>query len=231
MVDKIYPDLTEEIDEAQENKVQIYNKNLSDHQVNKNLSNARIKEIQVKRHELEQSLKHYKKILKRWKKFGNVLKITSLVFLSVSTVCGITGLVLTTAGIIIIPVLGIIVVGAVGSIEGVISETFVLGLIKKKTTLFKKKIDHIQEFISRSWYLFEKIRDDNIITLAEVEEFRKLMDEYEKGLSIEDNSIDKEFLKLRDSLKHEAEKEVKKEIKIDLKNGLKEEMKQKYLQK
>src|SRR5277367_813888 len=143
MVDKIYPDLTEEIDEAEQNKVQIYNKNLSDHQVNKNLSNARIKEIQVKRHELEQSLKHYKKIL----------KITSLVFLSVSTVCGITGLVLTTAGIIIIPVLGIIVVGAVGSIEGVISETFVLGLIKKKTTLFKKKIDHIQEFISRSWYL------------------------------------------------------------------------------
>jgi len=68
-----------------------------------------------------------------------------------------------------------------------------------------RKIDHIQEYISKSWFLFEKIREDNIITLAELEEFRKLMDEYEKGLTIDTNKDDP-FFKLRESLKKDAEK-------------------------
>ena len=227
MTDKLYPDLSEDNNEAQD-KIQIlpYNKNISD-QVNKNLSDARIKEIQVKRHKLEQNLKHYKKILKRWKKMGNVLKISSLVFLSVTTACA------TTLGAFAVPIVLEIsgASGAVGSIEVIVSDIFILGLIKKKTTLFKKKIDYLQEYISKSWYLFEKIRDDNIITLDEVQEFRKLMDKYEKGASIEDDTMDKEYIKLRQSLKSQAEKEVKKEIKIDLKNEMKDELKQKYLQK
>ena len=128
MTEKLYPDLSENNNEAQD-KIQIYNKNIYD-QVNKNLSDARIKEIQGKRHELEQSLKHYKKILKRWKKFGNVLKISSLVVLGASGLCGLIGVGLTIGGFVAPIVLGII--APVGFIEGFLSETFVLGLIKKK---------------------------------------------------------------------------------------------------
>src|SRR5271156_2571189 len=58
---------------------------------NKNLSDARIKEIQTKRHELEMNLKHYKKILKRWKTTGNVLKITSIIIVGG---CSVTTIVL-----------------------------------------------------------------------------------------------------------------------------------------
>ena len=72
----IYPDLEEH---------KIPYENISD-KVNKNLSDARTSEIQAKRHELETCLKHYKKILKRWKKIGNVLKITSIIIVGGSAV-------------------------------------------------------------------------------------------------------------------------------------------------
>ena len=94
------------------------------------------------------------------------------------------------------------VMAAIGGAEGILSESLVLGVVKKKKELFKKKIDHIQEYISKSWFLFEKIRGDGIITLQGLDEFRKLMDQYEKGLSIQDDSIDKDFLKLRETLKN-----------------------------
>ena len=127
------------------------------------------------------------------------------------------------------------IMAGVGDVGGIISESLVLGLIKKKIELFKKKIDHIQEYISKSWFLFEKIRGDGIITLQELDEFRKLMDQYEKGLNIEDDSKDKEYIKVRETLKHQVEKEVKKEVeqqvKEDLKNELKEEIKNIYRNK
>src|SRR6266853_1908237 len=151
--------------------------------VNKNLSDARIKEIQGKRSEMEKSLKHYKKILKRWKQFGNVLKYTSIFIVGGTA---ITSMELGFGAFSLPLVLGIL--AAVGATEGIISETLVLSLVKKKVVKFKKKMEHIQEYISKSWFLFEKIRDDNIITLEEVSEFRKLMETYEKGLKITEGS-------------------------------------------
>ena len=57
--EKLYPKI-------QEPSAPLLYEDISD-KVNKNLSDARIKEIQSKQHEMEKSLKHYKKILKRWK--------------------------------------------------------------------------------------------------------------------------------------------------------------------
>src|SRR3981189_2716559 len=184
---------------------QIHYEDISD-KVNKNLSDARIKEIQGKRNEMEKSLKHYKKILKRWKMIGNVLKIGSIVIVGG---IGITSIVLGF-GVLAAPItLGIL--AAIGAGEGIISEAVVLGVVKKKVSKFKKKIEHIQEYISKSWFLFEKIREDSIISLQEIDEFRKLMENYEKGLSI-DSDGDSDYLKLRESLKHQAQKEAKEEI-------------------
>src|SRR5271156_959381 len=211
--ESLYPKIAPEYNPV-ENVSEKYNKNLSD---------ARIKEIQAKRHELEMNLKHYKKILKRWKTTGNVLKITNIIIVGG---CSVTRIVLGFGALSTPLILGIM--AGVGGAGGIISEFLVLGLVKKKKELFKKKIDHIQEYISKSWFLFEKIRGDGIITLQELDEFRKLMDQYEKGLSIQDDSIDKDFLKLRETLKKQAEKEARKE---DMMQEVKEEIKQKYLQK
>jgi len=211
--EKLYPEIP----------YKIHYEDISD-KVNKNLSDARIKEIQGKRNEMEKNLKHYKKILKRWKMIGNVLKIGSIVIVGG---IGVTSIVLGF-GVFAAPlILGIL--AAIGASEGIISEAVVLGVVKKKVSKFKKKIEHIQECISKSWFLFEKIREDSIITLVEIDEFRKLMENYEKGLSIE--SDDSEYIKLRESLKHQAQKEAKEEIKDDLLKNLKNEVKQKFLQR
>src|SRR5438477_1338645 len=213
--EKLYPEIPK-----------VHYEDISD-QVNKNLSDARIKEIQCKRAELEKSRKHYKKILKRWKQIDSALKIGSIIIvggLDVTTIVLGIGFLATPL------ILGIL--AAVGTSEGFISEAIVLGVVKKKVIKFKKKIEHIQEFISKSWFLFEKIREDSIISLQEIDEFRKLMDAYENGLSTADNdSGDREYIKLRESLKSQAEKQAKEEIKDDLLKNLKNEAKQKYLPK
>src|SRR3977135_1998149 len=162
MTEKVYPEIT-----PFENVSEKYNKNLSD---------ARIKEIQCKRQEMEKSLKHYKKILKRWKMIGSMLKIGSIVIVGG---IGIASMVLGFGAFALPITLGIL--AAIGATEGIISEAVVLGVVKKKVSKFKKKIEHIQEYISKSWFLFEKIREDSIISLQEIDEFRKLMENYEKG--------------------------------------------------
>src|SRR3981189_1499292 len=182
------------------------------------------------------NLKHYKKILKRWKKIGNVLRISSIIIVGG---CSVTTIVLGF-GAFSSPLILAIMAG-IGGVEGILSEALVLGVIKKKLSKFSKKVEYIQEYISKSWYLFNKIKEDDIVTLQEVDDFGKLMDQYEKGMSVGGNSVgeadsmDKEYIKLRESLRHEVrkelEKEVKSELKEDLKKELKEELKQKYIVK
>ena len=202
--------------------------NVSDQMI-KNLSYARIKEIQAKRHELEMNLKHYKKMLKRWKKIGNTLRISGIIIVGG---CTATTIVLGFGTFSTPLILGIM--AGIGGVGGFLSESLALGLVKKKIAIFSKKIEHIQEYISKSWYLFNKIKEDGIVTLQEIEEFGKLMGEYEKGISAEDpvdDSMDKEYIKLRESLRPQVEKEAKKDVKEVLKNEMIQELKQKYMSK
>ena len=193
---------------------------------NKNLSDARIKEIQGKRHEMEKSLKHYEKILKRWKLIENIVKCSSL---TIVVGCGVV----TTLGFggLVTPLI-ITIVSVCGASEGIMSQVIVEGVVNRRIVKFKKSIQHIKEYISKSWYLFEKIRSDGVISLQELDEFRVLMEKYEQGLTAVDSvNADKEYVKLRDSLRHKVEKEARKEVKQELMNDLKNELKQKMLQK
>src|SRR5271167_3682207 len=121
-------------------------------------------------------------------KIGKAVIISSIVIVGG---CTATTIVLGFGAFLPPFVIGIM--AAIGWGEGILSEALVFGVVRKKLSKFKKKIEHIQEYISKSWYLFEKIRGDGIVTLQEIEEFGKLMIDYEKGLSIEDDSTDKEF--------------------------------------
>src|SRR3981189_614466 len=166
------------------------------------------------------NLKHYKKILKRWKKIGNVLRISSIIIVGG---CSVTTIVLGF-GAFSSPLILAIMAG-IGGVEGILSEALVLGVIKKKLSKFSKKVEYIQEYISKSWYLFNKIKEDDIVTLQEIDDFGKLMDQYEKGMSVgEADSMDKEYIKLRESLRHEVRKELEKEVKSELKEDLKKEL-------
>src|SRR3981189_1028401 len=122
------------------------------------------------------NLKHYKKILKRWKKIGNVPRISSIIIVGG---CSVTTIVLGV-GAFSNPLILAIMAG-VGGVEGIFSEALVLGGVKKKITKFSKKVECIQEYISKSWYLFNKIKEDGIVTLQEVDDFGKLMDQMKKS--------------------------------------------------
>src|SRR5438552_18150584 len=102
----------------------------------KNLSDARIKEIQGKRHELEVNLKHYKKILTRWKRFGNALKMTSIIIVGGAAV---TSMVLGF-GTFGSPIILAVLAGA-GATEGILSEVLVLGVVKKNNVKYRKKVE------------------------------------------------------------------------------------------
>src|SRR5271167_2924538 len=92
--------------------------------INKNLSDARIKEIQAKRHEMEMNLKHYKKILKRWKKIGNGLKVGGLIIVGG---CSATTIILGFGAFSTPLILGIMAV--IGGAGGFLSESLLLGLV------------------------------------------------------------------------------------------------------
>ena len=93
MTEKIYPEVPSApvlyadsdkvlMSSANPKEAVVFYTDISD-RVNKTLSESRIKEIETKRHELEMNLKHYKKILKRWKKLDNGLKYQVLLLLAV----------------------------------------------------------------------------------------------------------------------------------------------------
>lgn len=203
--------------------------------VEKNLSDARVKEIQSKRDMLNKDLIHYNKILKRWKRCDNAFKGISVVILCGTTMCSIV----TGIDMFLSPLFVAIIAG-IGASESIISNSLLLALVKKKQHKYKKRIAHINEYISKSWYLFEKIRSDGVISLQEVNEFRVLIEQYEQGLTIESGAnvnvnVDNDYVKLRQelthSLKHKVEKEARKEVKQELMNDLKNEIKERMLQK
>ena len=139
--------------------------------VEKNLSDARVKEIQSKRDMLNKDLIHYNKILKRWKRCNSVLKGISVVILTGNTM----GSMVTEIGMFLSPLFVAIIAGF-GASENVITNSLLLALVKKKQHKYKKRIAHIHEYISKSWYLFEKIRSDGVISLQEVNDFRVLIE-------------------------------------------------------
>src|SRR3977135_2206028 len=112
MTEKVYPEI-------------IPFENVSE-KYNKNLSYARIKEIQGKRQEMEKSLRHYKKILKKWKNIGNVLKVGSIIIVGG---VGITSIILGFGALVLPITLGIL--ATIGATKGIISEAIILGVVKK----------------------------------------------------------------------------------------------------
>src|SRR5438093_7286793 len=157
----LYPELP--YDDATNNKI-IYDVNTS-----------RINEMNEWSKKLDEQLTHYNKILHRLKNINTFLFTTGLVFLLRTTAasCGLG------VGVIVAPTtLGII--AGVGGFGVFCNETFKYMLVRNKINYLKKKIKHIEKYMFESYYLFQKITDDKIITLEEIQTFRKLEEEYTK---------------------------------------------------
>ena len=168
MTEKLHPDLSKELlTESQVDQKPLIPSapllyNDISNQVLKNLSKARIKEIDLWQKMIKKDLTHYQKILKRWKKFENGLKATSIIILAGTGIAtAITGI-----GVLLSPLFRTIIT-TVGVGETVLSQTLVVGLCGKQKEKYNKKIGIIKEYVDKAYFLFQKISQDEIITLEE----------------------------------------------------------------
>ena len=198
------------------------------------LSKSRASEIIMKIDQLKKDLALYRKLRKKWKNAFNVIR-------GISIAVGVTtgAAVVVTAGVasagIFIPALVHAIVAGIGLTEGVISGGVGFGLIKKKIHKFSNKCDVISMYVNRLYHFYQKSIDDRKITIEEVEEYGKLIHEYESAISDLSSKDDSGNVDLRmERLKHKAMKEAEVECEIEmlqrLKARAKDELKSKLFQ-
>ena len=144
------------------------------------LSKARATEIINKQKEMEKELKHYKKLCRKWKNAGNALRI-----IGISGGCVITAAGGITAGIasagVAVPIVVPTVLASVGVIETAITQSVAFGYIRKKKHRFSEKYDLVNTYLNRLYHLYHRSIEDRVISLEEIEEFRRLVSEYEEN--------------------------------------------------
>ena len=176
--------------------------------INNALNIARIGEMNLQKDILKKDLKRYNKMKSRWGKIDVGLKVSGAIFASTGAVVGV--LVGTLTGPFIIPLLlpsMPIIVGVITASETLITSGLVIGVTSKKKSFYREKCKIIQSYLDKMYLYFERVREDNIITLEEINSFHKLLAEYRNELE----GISKiEF----DTKK--IDKDLKKEIQIEL---------------
>jgi hypothetical protein len=184
------------------------------------LNKSRINEMINKRQELERQLQHYIKIKKRWSNADLSVKIVGALLAAIGTTGG------TVVGAIgAVPIAIPIIVGSLTAGETIITSGLVLGLTSRKTSRYREKIKIIQSYVDRMFVYIEKARQDSIITIEELEGFRKLMEEYQNANNNNVKPLDYDYDKLKKQAEKEAEKKVKELIKksrkfiCSIKNG------------
>ena len=195
--------------------VETYSQNI------KELSKARINEMLNQKATMEKTIKHLKKIKTRWGRIDVGIKVSGVILAASGAVAGV--IVGTISGPLLIPIFVPslpIIVGSLTAAETLITGGLVIGLTSKRKAYYREKIRIVQSYIDRMYLYIEKARSDNIITIEELEGFRRLMVEYENamnGIKIDNFDFDK------------LNKDIKKEIRKELIQEKKEELRAKLL--
>ena len=119
--------------------------------------------------QLLSKLKHYNKLRKRWGVVKNVTQGFG-VFLTVSL--GILTIVISS-GVLTIPVVATALTST-GVFTSSLATLIDKSLMTKKRKSLNKKHVYVKEVYDKLHYYFQKVCDDNNITLEEIEEFDKI---------------------------------------------------------
>ena len=187
----------------------------------KELSNARVKEMLNKKQELEKDLRHYKKVRSHWTRLDSTIKIIGTVA-AVSASLGATVTTMITGVPILIPA----ILAGIAALDGALTEIVVVGWTSRKKKIFREKCELIQSYIDKLYIYTEKCKQDNIITIEEIENFHKLIDEY-------NNTIRAKRLGVKDRKEYDyekLEKQAHREVNKDIKKELISEIKEKEIQ-
>jgi hypothetical protein len=176
------------------------------------LSKARAEEIKLKVNELKKDLARYKKVRRKWKLASKILHGVG-VAIGVAIGGAAAGLAIAATEGVLIPA-GIPIGLAVGgAIETAITESIAVAVIKKKKHKFDEKINLVSLFVNRMYLFYQRALDDRKITIEELEEFHKIVSEYEMEKTNQSNQSESHvFSKLQHQAEVNARKEVQKEL-------------------
>ena len=151
----------------------LYPKIMNEKEINNLLNDSRIKEMLNQRNQLINQLQHYKKLKYRWDTIDKTVKFGGIVVIGLtSTACIVLGAMFPT--LLIIP----IIFGASNIAESSLFGAITVGLTEKKKKHFNNKIKIMQSYIDKLFHYIELTKEDRIITIEELNGFRKIMDEY-----------------------------------------------------
>ena len=166
MNDQLYPKIVKE-----EELTDLINKSK-----NKDRLNMMNREIEI----LKTQKDKYMKIKKNYTKYDNLLRNT---FTCLSTVAAITTITISTItpfGIIPVVTGSVLtaVFGGIPIIKSVVSKAITSNFTTKRKSFFEERIFLVNEYLNKLYYYVEKVKDDGIITIDELDKFNKLLSEY-----------------------------------------------------
>ena len=173
-----------------------------------NLSKIRITSMMDRITEIKKQLKHYKKLKHRWGVAQITARVSGLTIAGILSVGGSVIGFVTTGGLVV----PLVLTGS-AALEGVISEIIADGLCLSKKNKFNDKCKIIEDTLNRLYIFIQKASEDNIIDNKELDEYYKIIEAFNKGIS--DIKIDNTKLKEKAFLEIERERmdQLKKRIK------------------
>ena len=172
--------------------------------------------IKSKKKEIEDKIKHYEKLVRKYGRLKTGLIVGGI------TIGGITGAVSVVLSVVF-PAFSLpLIFGIISGVSGSLQELSALTFIKFKKDKFSKKLNIHTKYLNQLRHCYSKCIDDGLITKEEMEEFYKIVDEYQNEVSSFKNESDKKeediISKLKILAKKEALIEAQKEVKNELKN-------------
>ena len=232
--ERVYPLIKteEEVNEIVKNKI---NKDLNIERLNHMIKEEKI---------LEDLLIRYNRVKKSWGKADSIVKISGILIvisggasLIILTCLGGVGLIAASSMIIAQSVL----IG-IESLNGFITTMLSMRWTKRKKKEFRERIKLIEEYKNKLFYYTQKVREDGIITIDELQRFDLLLNEFNNKLlelkfkqTKQDYNMIKNMsnpgtYKLSEKETKKINKELQKEMKQELMFKTKQEIKKIFSQ-
>ena len=175
------------------------------------LNKHRINEFLLKKKELENTLKHYKKIKYKWTNIDSGLKISGVI---IGGLLGISAAALSGASILGLPILIYLGIGTgiASSFNLFLSETITIGMTSKKKKIYREICEITNHSINKLYLFQVKATEDKIITEDEIKEADKIIEEWK-------NEINKlKTGNVIEKVEKNAKKEIEEKLKLELKD-------------
>lgn len=198
--------------------------------INDRLSASRAQEMLSKRKELTLLLSRYNKLEMKWSKADCGVKCVGFVLVMTA---GIGATVISGGTLLPVTIVPIVagVLSGTAVVNGILSETIILGLTSRKKKHYRRKKHLVNDYLNKLYLYFEKAVDDKIINIDEVIEFRSIYEEFQSKLQKFNCKMDKEDELFIEKLQKESKRVALREVRQEVKKDMTEKAKKKIIQR